>query len=207
MSLSENFPYKLKYKILAISSTESDSDTFSRSSMKPQPIINFENPWSSNRFCAYPQKIILKFETPVSLNQIILISHETRISQKITFSIFCPQLDDDNFEKVVFQEIGYVNLNQNIASNFQVRELKKIFLNIKCLFLRMELEQNYINDYNPYHQIGIINLEFYGNKLVGYFNINKKLKEKFEEEKNRMIEIETKDNNDEYNQILEEICG
>ena len=56
----------------------------------------------------------------------------------------------------------------------------------------MELEQNYINDYNPYHQIGLINLEFYGNKLVGYFNINKKLKEKFEEEKNRMIEIETK---------------
>ena len=207
MSLQENFIYKLNYKILAISSTESDSETSSRSSTNPQSQINYENPWSSNRFCAYPQKIILKFETPVNINQILLISHEKRISQKITFSVFCPQLDDPDFSKVIFQEIGYVNLNQNIASNYQVRELKKIFVNIKCLFLRMELDQNYINDYNPFHQVSLINLEFYGTKLVGYFNINISLKEKFEEEKNRMIEIETKDNNDELDEALDEICG
>ena len=207
MSYGQNSIYKLKYKILAISSTESDSDSSSISSLRPQPIINFENPWSSNRFCAYPQKIILKFETPVNLNQIYLISHEKRISQKITFSIFCPQLDDPDFSKVVLNEIGYVNLNQNMASNYQVRELKKIFLNVKCLFLRMELDQNYINDYNPYHQVSIINLEFYGTKLIGYYNINISLKENYEREKRRMIENETKDNNDEYNEILNEICG
>ena len=199
--------YKLKYKILAISSTESDSETSSRSSTNPQPIINFDYPWSSNRFCVYPQKIILKFETPVNLNQIIIISHEKRISQRILFSIFCPQIDDPDFSKVVFQDIGYINLNQNIASNYQVRESKKIFVNIKCLFLRMELDQNYINDYNPYHQVSIVNLEFYGKKLIGYYNINLSLKEQFENEQNRMIEIETKDNNDEYNEILDEICG
>ena len=207
MSYQENFIYKLKYKILAISSTETDFDTASRSSSNCQPLINFENPWSSNRFCAYPQKIILKFETPVNINQIHIISHEKRISQKISFSVFCPQLDNPDFSKVIFQEIGYINFNQNMASNYQVRELKKIFLNIKCLFLRMELDQNYINDYNPYHQVSLINLEFYGTKLVGYFDINISLKQKFEEEKNRMIDLETKDNNDEYNEILDEICG
>ena len=207
MSLIQNSIYKLKYKILAISSTESDSDSSSSSSLRPQPIINFENPWSSNRFCAYPQKIILKFETPVNLNQIIIISHEKRISQKITFSIFCPQLDDPVFSKVILNEIGYINLNQNMASNYQVRELKKIFVNVKCLFLRMELDQNYINDYNPYHQVSLINLEFYGTKLVGYYNINISLRENYERGKKRMIEDETKDNNDEYNEILNEICG
>ena len=207
MSLIQNSIYKLKYKILAISSTESDSDSLSSSSLRPQPIINFENPWSSNRFCAYPQKIILKFETPVNLNQIIIISHEKRISQKITFSIFCPQLDDPDFSKVILNEIGYINLNQNMASNYQVRELKKIFVNVKCLFLRMELDQNYINDYNPYHQVSLINLEFYGTKLVGYYNINISLRENYERGKKRMIEDETKDNNDEYNEILNEICG
>ena len=207
MSYNQNYIYKLKYKLLAISSTESDTETSSRSSTNPQPIINFDNPWSSNRFCAYPQKIILKFETPVNLNQIYIISHEKRITQKITFSIFCPQLDNPDFKSVVFQDIGYVNLNQNIASNYQVREFKKIFVNIKCLFLRMELDQNYINDYNPYHQVGLINLEFYGTKLVGYTRINLSLKEQFEKEKDQMIERETKDNNDEYNEILDEICG
>ena len=207
MSYPENFIYKLKYKILRISSTESDYDTSSRSSSNCQPLINFETPWSSNRFCAYPQKIILKFETPVNIHQIHIVSHEKRISQKISFSAFCPQLDNPDFTKVVFQEIGYINFNQNMASNYQVRELKKIFLNIKCLFLRMELDQNYINDYNPYHQVSLINLEFYGTKLVAYFNINVSLKEQFEKEENRMIEIETKDNNDEYNEILDEICG
>ena len=207
MSNIQNSIYKLKYKILAISSTESDSDSSSCSSLKPQPIINFENPWSSNRFCAYPQKIILKFETPVNLNQIYIISHEKRISQKITFSIFCPQLDYLDNNKVILNEIGYVNLNQNMASNYQVREFKKIFVNVKCLFLRMELDQNYINDYNPYHQVSLINLEFYGTKLKGYNNINLSLKEYFEREKKSMLENEMKDNNDEYNEILNEICG
>ena len=207
MSYPENYIYKLKYKILRISSTETDYDTSSRSSSNCQPLINFETPWSSNRFCAYPQKIILKFETPVNIHQIHIVSHEKRISQKISFSVFCPQLDNPDFSKVVFQEIGYINFNQNMASNYQVRELKKIFLNIKCLFLRMELDQNYINDYNPYHQVSLINLEFYGTKLVAYFNINVSLKEQFEKEENRMIEVETKDNNDEYNEILDEICG
>ena len=207
MSYKENSIYKLKYKILAISSTESDTDLSSKSSTNCQRLITFEYPWSSNRFCAYPQKIIIKFETPVNLNQIHIVSHEKRISQRILFSIFCPQLDDPDFSKVVFQEIGYINFNQNLASNYQQRELKKIFLNKKCLFLRMELDQNYINDYNPFHQVGLINLEFYGTKLVAYFNINISLKERFEKEKNRMIEIETKDNNEEYYEVLDEICG
>ena len=207
MSYQENLIYKLKYKILAISSTESDTDLSSKSSTNCQPLISFEYPWSSNRFCAYPQKIIIKFETPVNLREIHIVSHEKRISQKIVFSIFCPQLDDPDFSKVVFQEIGYINFNPNLASNYQTRELKKIFLDKKCLFLRMELDPNYINEYNPFHQVGLINLEFYGVKLVAYFNINISLREKFEKEKKRMIEIETKENNEEYYEILDEICG
>ena len=72
MSYKENSIYKLKYKILAISSTESDTDLSSKSSTNCQRLITFEYPWSSNRFCAYPQKIanLDKISNPKSINQV-----------------------------------------------------------------------------------------------------------------------------------------
>ena len=208
MSNQENGIYKLNYRILAMSSADATSETSSGSSVtNPQPVINFLTPWSSKKFCAYPQKIILKFDTPVNIQKIHIISHENRISQRILFSSFCPQLDNPDFSKITFDDIGYINFNENSGSNYQVREFKKIFINIKSLFMRMELDNNYINEFNPYHQIGLVDLEFFGTKLVGYFNINISLKEKFERMKNNMINIETRDNNDEFNEKLNEICG
>ena len=68
MSDQENGIYKLNYRILAMSSADATSETSSRSSVtNPQPVINFLTPWSSKKFCAYPQKIILKFDTPVNI--------------------------------------------------------------------------------------------------------------------------------------------
>ena len=198
--MSNNYLQKLNYKIVNVSSSEDDQNNLIES------MISFENSWSSERFCSYPQIIIIQFDSPVNLRQINIISHEKKISEKISFFSFCPQKDIfiPNKKLLNFENIGFINFNQNFASNYQVRELKRIFINIKCLYLKIILEKNYINDYNPYHQVGLINIDFFGFKLPGYYNIIKKSQNinKTEEiRKNEEIE------NNNYNNLIEEISG
>ena len=180
--MSQKYLQKLNYKIIKLSSSE---DSSSNSNHK---IISFENSWSSEMFCTYPQQIIIQFDNPVNLRQINIISHEKKISEKISFFSFCPQKDISipNYNIVNYENIGFINFNQNLASNFQTRELQKILINIKCLYLKIELEKNYINDYNPYHQVGLVNIDFYGYKLSGYINLlNKKQNMALKEEERK----------------------
>ena len=193
--MSQSFLQKLKYNIIKISSYEDESASISKT------LISFENSWVSERFCTFPQQIIIKFEVPVNLRQINIISHEKKISEKISFFSFCPQKDlfIPISKEFNFENIGFINFNPNFASNYQVRELKRVSINIKSLFLKIELDKNYINDYNPYHQVGLINLDFYGFKLSGY-NDDILIK-------NPSIKKNEEVENNNYNTLIDEICG
>ena len=67
--MSQKYLQKLNYKIIKLSSSEDSS------SGSNQKIISFENSWSSEMFCSYPQQIIIQFDNPVNLRQINIISH------------------------------------------------------------------------------------------------------------------------------------
>ena len=54
-------------------------------------------------------------------------------------------------------------------------------MDVKCLYLRIDLDKNYANGYNPFNQVSLINIEFFGYKLPGY--------------KNSLINIEITDEN------------
>jgi centrosomal protein CEP104 len=202
---------KLKYNIVKLSSSEEENLSDSA-----QKIISFDHNWSSERFCTYPQQIILQFDNPVNLRQINIVSHEKKISEKISFFSFCPQKDifSYDYRNINYEDIGFINLNQNYANNYQVREFKKIFVNIKCLYLKIELDKNYINDYNPYHQVGLIHIDFYGYKLPGYNNVLNKINNKhntYNEEINKNEELDNNinnnNNNNNYNILIDEISG
>ena len=69
---------KLPYRIISYSSED------------PQyPLSNliFQNGkgWQSNRFCIYPQEILIQFNFPVNINQINIIINEKKIPTTIEF--------------------------------------------------------------------------------------------------------------------------
>ena len=72
--MSHNYLQKLNYNIVNISSNKDESLNPAKS------IISFDNSWTSERFCTYPQQIIIQFDSPVNLRQINIISHEKKIS-------------------------------------------------------------------------------------------------------------------------------
>ena len=93
------------------------------------------------------------------------------------------------YTDVNFKYVGYVDMKDNIDCNYKVREFKQIFVNIRnVLFLKIELENNFVNNYNKFQQIGILNIQFLGGKKQNYNsnddqNLNSSLKDKEKENK------------------------
>ena len=201
---------KLDFKILSSSSSELSEGSLDEIK-KP---LSKSRGWYSSKYCTYPQSIYLAFGTPINLRQINLLSHEKKISEKISFYAYCPQGDIQvkDYKTIPYLNFGYIKLNDNSDNNFKAREFKKVFVDVKCLYLRIDFSKNYSNAHNPFNQVSLINIEFFGYKLPGY--------------RNSLINIEITDNNQEkledlsptknvnrnknsksFNIFLEELCG
>ena len=136
---SNKYLSKLNFKVINITSIEEDNSV--------NPKVKFSKllqkggyEWVSERFCSYPQEIIIQFDSPVNLSQINLLCNEKKTPKHLIFHSFCPDEFDEKkykYNEIEFQYIGFVDLNDNKDVNYQVREYKKVFINIKTLFLKV----------------------------------------------------------------------
>ena len=172
----ENSIKILDYKILNVSSMEQYNQTNIIPLQKLPKLLRLNGtPWTSERFCHYPQTIIIKFPYLVNLSQINVLSNSKKISRRLQFYYYFP----DDFEKdinykdneIPFKKIGFVNLRDNKQCNYSVREYKKIFVKIRCLYLKIELENNYQNNFNKFQQVGLSSIEFFGRYLGKHLNL------------------------------------
>ena len=133
-----------------------------------------QNGWISNRFCIYPQEILIKFPQIVNLRQINILINESKIPKMIEF-INCIPINkknkyiinnNKNLKEVslgfLFQNIGFIKLSSNVESNYKARELRKIYININAEYLKLKIHRNYLNNLNMFCQVGIVSLEFFG---------------------------------------------
>ena len=97
--------------------------------------------WQSQRFCLYPQELILQFQCPVHINQIKLLAHETKIASKVELFSYMPGAEDmpgiSNLvtpanSNQIFNRIGHFSLDNNESSGFQSRELKTVHMGVTC---------------------------------------------------------------------------
>ena len=92
-------------------------------------------------------------------------------------------------------------MDTNERSQFRARESRKVYVNTKSLFLKIELGQNYRNEFNIFNQVGLMNLDFLGSYLPPIGN---------DLNKNKFIlkHATRKDNIEEISDYaLENICG
>ena len=126
---------------------------------------NFNNGWVSQKFCTYPQKMIIKFEKYVNIKQINIIVNENKIPEIIQF-INCIKVSESSINKneYKYQNIGYIKLSDNADTNYQSRESRKVLLNINNTNrVKLLIHENYQNPFNTQNQVGIVSLEFIGN--------------------------------------------
>jgi hypothetical protein len=201
---------KLDFRILSSSSSELSEGSLDEIK-KP---LSKSRGWYSSKYCTYPQSIYLAFGTPINLRQINLLSHEKKISEKISFYAYCPKGDISvkDYKTIPYLNFGYIKLNDNSDNNFKAREFKKVFVDVKCLYLRIDFSKNYSNAHNPFNQVSLINIEFFGYKLPGYRNslINIEITDDNQEKLEDLSptkNVNRNKNSKSFNIFLEELCG
>ena len=160
--------------------------------------------WFSSRFSQFPQEIYIQFTQPVLLRQINMVIHEKNIPSQIKFYTYYPENNNDiieNYHNNHYKYIGFIKMDTNERSQFKARESRKIYVNTKSLFLKIQLGKNYTNQYNAFDQVGLMNLDFFGTYLPPIGNNLKTnefiLKHAAQKENIRSI----------VDQELEEVCG
>ena len=160
--------------------------------------------WFSSRFSQFPQEIYIQFNQPVFLKQINMVIHEKNIPAQIKFYTYYPEKNNeiiDNYHNVRYKYIGFIKMDTNERSQYRARESRKVYVNTKSLFLKIELGQNYRNEFNIFNQVGLMNLDFFGSYLPPLGNNPKK---------NKFIlkHATRKENFEEISDLaLENICG
>ena len=93
----ENDLKLLDYKIINISSIEQYNQINIIPYQKLPKLLRINGPpWISERFCQFPQKIIIKFPHLVYLYQINILSNSKKISRRLQFYTYYPDyLEND----------------------------------------------------------------------------------------------------------------
>ena len=132
--------------------------------------------WLSNRYCTYPQEIMIKFPTEVNIRQINILINESKIPKKIELINCIPIGKRNKFlmnsEKKVnlipsefmFENVGYINFSSNAENKYKLRELRKIYINVNSEYLKFKIHQNHNNNLNMFCQVGIVALNIFGQK-------------------------------------------
>ena len=124
--------------------------------------------WQSSRFSQFPQDIYIQFPQPVFIKRMDLIIHEKNIPSKIKFYSYCPRDNEEiikNYHQVNYDYVGFIKMDTNERYNYRTRESRKVYINSKSLFLKIQLDKNYINQYNIFNQVGLMNIDFLGGYL------------------------------------------
>eukprot|EP00946_MAST-07B_sp_MAST-7B-sp1_P002178 g2178.t1 len=117
--------------------------------------------WQSPRFIEYPIELGLEFPSPVKIEQLQLLSHQSKIATRIEIAIGV----GDTYEETEFRRLGALSLDDNERSGYRARELKSVYLDATCRFLKLTLHKCYINKFNLYNQIGIVAINALGTSL------------------------------------------
>ena len=189
---------KLEHKL--IESTTEDNEHPLRELLKGLKGVG----WFSSRFSQFPQEIYIQFTQPVLLRQINMVIHEKNIPSQIKFYTYYPEKNNEiigNYHDVRYKYVGFIKMDTNERSQFRARESRKVYVNTKSIFLKIEFGRNYTNEYNVFNQVGLMNLDFLGTYLPPLGNNIKK---------NKFIlkhAVRKENVNTVSDQVLEDICG
>lgn len=109
------------------------------------------------------------------VSSLSLISHEYLISKRIEVHIKLvdPELVHQqkidfvlNPTEIAFKKLGYINLNSNEASNFEVREMKTLSLDNYCTHIKLVLWHNFTNDLNLFSQVSLTSITTTGKLMI-----------------------------------------
>jgi len=104
--------------------------------------------------------------------------HQYKIPKIIEVLTYSPQggtvessqlLSDPN-EHMFFKKAGHFTLDDNSSSGFKARELKTVYIDVNCQYVKLSLQKSYPNEKNIFNQAAIVSLKCMGQPLGTYEN-------------------------------------
>ena len=176
--------------------------------------IYFNPGWSSLRFCSYPQIIIAQLSSISDIKQINIELNHERVPQKIDVYIYCPTVLKEvvtNFKNIINAKFTYIGSTIPVNHNNNQREFKKLIFHnegnygqvslMNCLYVKFVVHKNYLNEKNKFNQVGIINIDIFGNhhnKILPIFPLKQIEPFKLDEIIPRLKGLYTDDDYDNY---------
>lgn len=152
--------------------------------------------WQSQRFCVYPQDLIIQFPTLVKLSQLTFLLHQFKIPRQIELYYFAQHHADvlnrdmgelgglDQAGRLIlqlqqqsqggsdvnplFKKLGHFSLDDNMKTNYSARELKTVYVECSCQFLMIRFLKNHPNQQNKFNQVGLVSLKAVGAVIGTY---------------------------------------
>jgi centrosomal protein CEP104 len=117
------------------------------------------------------------FPTMVKLQVLQVLMHQYKIPKIIEVFAYSPhnsqgveasQLLSDPNNEVYFKKVGHFTLDDNSASGFKARELKTVYIDVACQYLKLSLQKCYSNEKNIFNQAAIVSLKCIGTPIGTY---------------------------------------
>ena len=207
----ENINKKSRYSDFVETNLLTNNPTINSDKYKK---IYFNPGWSSLRFCSYPQIIIAQLSSISDIKQINIELNHERVPQKIDVYIYCPTVLKEvvtNFKNIINAKFTYIGSTIPVNHNNNQRELKKLIFHnegnygqvslMNCLYVKFVVHKNYLNEKNKFNQVGIINIDIFGNhhnKILPIFPLKQIEPFKLDEIIPRLKGLYTDDDYDNY---------
>ena len=64
--------------------------------------------------------------------------------------------------------MGHFSLDDNMRTNYQARELKTVYLEQYCQYLKIVMTKCHLNNFNIFNQVGIVSINCIGSYMGEY---------------------------------------
>jgi centrosomal protein CEP104 len=160
-TIPSNYLQKIPFEVIACSGFDEDHP--------PEQLslaTTLSPGWQSERFCLFPQALILAFKPgKIRIQKLQILLHQYKIPKRIEFfigqsleknySFFETSLDSSvglSLPDIEFKRLGFVNFQDNSKNDYKMRELKSIHLSAEGTHLKVVLDKCFINPLNLYNQ-------------------------------------------------------
>ena len=126
--------------------------------------------WVCERFSDYPQRLILELKhSAYKVEKLDLIAHQHLVPRQVDIYIGGAPHDqtgvDSDVDYIKWTLLGHITFASPEGRGSAARELKGVFLEANCRFIRLDLQRPHISKNNLFGQISLCNVVPYGTKL------------------------------------------
>ena len=157
--------------------------------------------WVCERFSEYPQKLIIELKNITHIEKLDLIAHEMLIPRQVDIYINNPSSStkdsiNNDVDTIVWKRLGHINFASPDSRECAARELKGVFLDVDCKFLRLDLQRPHISRNNLFGQVSLCNIVPYGFKLKKSKTLENSLAKQYQNSQQNKKDQKNNKNND-----------